>query len=122
VLEHFASIPVNSNAFTAWKDLGSPQAPTADQCKKLKSVGQLQLLTSAAWVHIEHGTTQLQVQLPRQGLSLVSIEWLEILTKVNGKSRLLRVNRGFRGRGATKKALRAQILIDVRPMNTVATA
>jgi xylan 1,4-beta-xylosidase len=53
----------------------SPQSPRADQYKKLESAGQLQLLTSPSWVHIQHGTVQLQVQLPRQGLSLVKIEW-----------------------------------------------
>jgi len=75
ILHHFRIDSAHSNAFTAWKDMGSPQSPTADQYKKLESAGQLQLLTSPAWVHIQHGTAQLQVQLPRQGLSLVKIEW-----------------------------------------------
>jgi xylan 1,4-beta-xylosidase len=75
MLQHFRIDSVHSNAFTAWKDMGAPQSPTADQYKKLESAGQLQLLTSPSWVHIQHGTVQLQVQLPRQGLSLVKIEW-----------------------------------------------
>ena len=75
VLEHFRIDSAHSNAFTAWKDLGSPQPPTADQYKELESAGQLQLLTSPAWVHIQHGIAQLQLELPRQGLSLLKIEW-----------------------------------------------
>jgi xylan 1,4-beta-xylosidase len=75
MLQHFRIDSAHSNAFTAWKDMESPQSPRADQYKKLESAGQLQLLTSPSWVHIQHGTVQLQVQLPRQGLSLVKIEW-----------------------------------------------
>jgi xylan 1,4-beta-xylosidase len=75
LLEHFRIDSAHSNAFTSWKDLGSPQPPTPEHYKKLESAGQLQLLTSPAWVHIQHGTAQLQVELPRQGLSLLKIEW-----------------------------------------------
>jgi xylan 1,4-beta-xylosidase len=75
MLEHFRIDSAHSNAFTAWKDLGSPQPPTADQYKRLESAGQLQLLTSPAWVHIQHVIAQLQVEVPRQGLSLLKIEW-----------------------------------------------
>ena len=75
MLQHFRIDSAHSNAFAAWKDLGSPQSPTPDQYQKLESAGQLQLLTSPAWVHIQHGTAQLQVELPRQGVSLMKVEW-----------------------------------------------
>jgi len=75
MLEHFRIDSAHSNAFTAWKNSGSPQPPTADQFTSLESAGQLQLLTSPSWVHIQHGTAQLQIELPWQGLSLVKIEW-----------------------------------------------
>jgi xylan 1,4-beta-xylosidase len=75
LLEHFRIDSAHSNAFSAWKSMGSPPQPTADQYKKLESAGQLELLTSPEWVHIQHGTVQLQVELPRQGLSLLKIEW-----------------------------------------------
>jgi xylan 1,4-beta-xylosidase len=55
--------------------MGSPQPPTADQYKQLEAAGQLQLLTSPTWVNIKDGTAQLQIELPRQGLSLLKIEW-----------------------------------------------
>jgi xylan 1,4-beta-xylosidase len=75
VLEHFRIDSAHSNSFSAWKDLGSPQTPTPEQYKKLESAGQLQLLTSPAWVHVLNGTAQLQIKLPRQGLSLLKIDW-----------------------------------------------
>jgi xylan 1,4-beta-xylosidase len=75
MLEHFRIDSAHSNAFTAWKNLGSPQPPTPAQYKKIESAGQLQLLTSPEWVHLQHGTVQLRFELPRQGLSLVKIEW-----------------------------------------------
>jgi xylan 1,4-beta-xylosidase len=75
LLQHFRIDSSHSNAFSAWKSMGSPQQPTADQYKKLESAGQLELLTSPEWVHIQHGTVQLQVELPREALSLVKIEW-----------------------------------------------
>lgn len=74
-LQHFRIDSAHSDAFSAWKTMSSPQQPSADQYKKLESAGQLELLTSPAWVHIQHGIVQLQVELPRQGLSLVKIEW-----------------------------------------------
>jgi xylan 1,4-beta-xylosidase len=75
MLEHFRIDSAHSNAFTAWKNLGSPQPPTPEQYEKIESAGQLQLLTSPEWVHLQQGTVQLQFELPRQGLSLVKIEW-----------------------------------------------
>ena len=75
MLEQFRIDSAHSNAFTAWKQMGSPQSPTADQYKKLESAGQLQLLTSPGWVNIKRGTAQLQIGLPRQGMSLVKIGW-----------------------------------------------
>jgi xylan 1,4-beta-xylosidase len=75
VLEHFRIDSAHSNSFNVWEDLGSSQRPTPEQYKKLESAGQLQLLTSPAWVHIRSGTAQLQIKLPRQGLSLLKFEW-----------------------------------------------
>ena len=75
LVEHFRIDAHHSNAFTAWKEMGSPQSPSPQQYEQLQSAGQLQLLTSPAWVSIEHGQVHLQFTLPRQGLSLVRITW-----------------------------------------------
>ncbi len=74
-LEHFRVDSSHSNAFTAWREMGSPQSPTPAQYELLQSAGQLQLLTSPAWTPIAQGAAHLQFTLPRQGLSLVRITW-----------------------------------------------
>src|SRR5882762_9902286 len=71
VFEHFRIDSNHSNAFTAWKEMASPQSPSPAQYEQLQSAGQLQLLTSPAWIPIEHGVAHLQFTLPRQGLTLL---------------------------------------------------
>ena len=75
LVEHFRIDSGHSNAFTAWKEMGSPQSPTGEQYQQLQRAGQLQLLTSPAWMPITQSTAHLQFSLPRQGLSLVRISW-----------------------------------------------
>jgi len=75
LLEHFRVDSSHSNAFTAWKEMGSPQSPTEAQSELLQRAGQLQMLTSPAWMPVENGAAHLQFTLPRQGLSLVRISW-----------------------------------------------
>jgi xylan 1,4-beta-xylosidase len=75
LLEHFRIDAHHSNAFTAWKQVGSPQAPSPAQYEELQNAGQLQLLTSPAWIPIDHREVHLQFSLPRQGLSLLRISW-----------------------------------------------
>jgi len=71
--EHFRIDSSHSNAFTAWKDMGSLQTPDASQYAQLEHAGQLQLLTSPAWEPITQGKAHLRFTLPRQGLSLIRI-------------------------------------------------
>jgi xylan 1,4-beta-xylosidase len=75
LLEHFRVDAHHSNAFSAWKQMGSPESPSPAQIEQLRSAGQLQLLTSPAWIHTEHNEAHLQFTLPRQGLSLLRIIW-----------------------------------------------
>jgi xylan 1,4-beta-xylosidase len=75
LLEHFRIDSDHSNAFTAWKEMGSPQSPTPHQHEQLESAGQLQLFASPSFIPIDKGATHLQFILPRQGLSLLRIGW-----------------------------------------------
>jgi xylan 1,4-beta-xylosidase len=75
LLEHFLIDSHHSNAFTAWKEMGSPQTPSDHQYEQLESAGQLQLLDSPSFLAIESGTAYLRFTLPRQGLSLMRIGW-----------------------------------------------
>ena len=75
LLEHFRVDSDHSNAFSAWKKMGSPQSPSAAQYEDLQAAGQLQLLTSPTWISVQQGTAHLQFPLPRQGLSLIRLSW-----------------------------------------------
>jgi len=75
LLEHFRVDSNHSNAFAAWKEMGSPQSPSASEYKQLESAGQLQLLTSPEWVEIKQGSVHLRFDLPRQGISLLRLAW-----------------------------------------------
>ncbi|HTQ58713.1 MAG TPA: hypothetical protein VMI32_00695 [Candidatus Solibacter sp.] len=75
LLEHFRIDDDHSDAFTAWKEMGSPQSPSPQQYERLEQAGQLQLLSSPSYVRIERGTAQMEFSLPRQGLSLLRIQW-----------------------------------------------
>jgi xylan 1,4-beta-xylosidase len=73
--EHLRMDASHSNAFEAWKQLGSPEQPSDAQYQQLQNAGQLQLLNSPSWTPAERGTVHLQFALPRQGLSLVRLAW-----------------------------------------------
>ncbi|MGA9305784.1 MAG: beta-xylosidase [Candidatus Sulfotelmatobacter sp.] len=75
LLEHFRADSDHSNAFTAWKEMGSTQSPSAAEYTRLESAGQLQLLTSPAWIELPHGDVHLQFTLPRQAFSLLRLAW-----------------------------------------------
>jgi len=75
LLEHFRVDSDHSNAFAAWKEMGSPQSLSENGYKRLESAGQLQLLDSPAWVEMQQGNVRLQFMLPRQSLSLVRLSW-----------------------------------------------
>jgi xylan 1,4-beta-xylosidase len=74
-LEHFRIDEDHSNAFTVWKQMGSPQQPTAEQQARLEAAGQLQLLGSPEWKDVKAGKIDLTFSLPRQAVSLLRIGW-----------------------------------------------
>ena len=65
----------HSNAHTAWKKLGSPQSPSAEQYSELEAAGQLELLQAPEWLRNEQGKIELRFQLPRQAVSLIELTW-----------------------------------------------
>ena len=75
LVEHFLVDSDHSNAFTAWKEMGSPKTLSTSQREGLERVGQLQLSSSPQRTSIKDGTLHLQFTLPRQGLRLVRIAW-----------------------------------------------
>ena len=65
----------HSNSYTAWKAMGSPQMPSAEQIAELQAKGGLQLLESPYWVSVENGGLSLQSDLPRHSVSLIHLSW-----------------------------------------------
>jgi xylan 1,4-beta-xylosidase len=74
-LRHYRIDQTHSNAFTAWKQAGSPQNPSPEQKAALEAAGQLQMLGSPQWVTLQKGAMDLNFDLPIQGLSLIEISW-----------------------------------------------
>src|SRR5215467_6598814 len=52
LLEHFRIDSTHSNAFSVWKNMGSPQSPSPEQYAELERAGQLELLTSPEWIPV----------------------------------------------------------------------
>jgi xylan 1,4-beta-xylosidase len=65
----------HSNAYEAWKRMGSPAAPTKAQYGELERAGQLQRLEPTQHVKVEDGRVRQAFTLPRQAVSLVRITW-----------------------------------------------
>ncbi|MGD0518753.1 MAG: hypothetical protein ABSA26_14555, partial [Thermoguttaceae bacterium] len=74
-LEHYRIDENNSNAFSAWKKMNSPQKPTAEQYAQLESAGRLAQIEAPATAAIENGKATLRFTLPRQAVSLVVLEF-----------------------------------------------
>jgi xylan 1,4-beta-xylosidase len=75
LVEHFRIDSTHSNAFSAWKNMGSPPSLSPESYAELERAGQLQLLTSPGWIPIHSGSVQLKFLLPRQSMSLIRLSW-----------------------------------------------
>jgi len=75
LLEHYRIDAAHSNAYTAWQNMGSPQAPTPEQYEQLKAAGQLQLLASPEWLEVAGEKVTIETNLPREAVSLLRLEW-----------------------------------------------
>jgi xylan 1,4-beta-xylosidase len=75
LVEHYRIDDEHSNAYTVWKQMGSPQQPTAEQTARLEAAGQLQLLASPEWRQPRDGKLALDFTLPRHGVSLIRLTW-----------------------------------------------
>lgn len=75
LMQHYRIDSNHSNAFSAWKAMGSPPQPTVDEQRQLQAAGQLQLLDSPAWLWTHAGTVSIRFDLPREAVSLVRLDW-----------------------------------------------
>ena len=74
-LRHYQIDQEHSNAYTAWKKMGSPQNPTPQQYASLERAGQLQLVGTPARIRSKDGKVSVSFDLPRQGVSLIQLAW-----------------------------------------------
>jgi len=65
----------HSNAFTVWQQMGSPQQPTPEQYAQLETAGQLALIGPAEDVRIQDGKLALRIDMPRQAVALLVLQW-----------------------------------------------
>jgi xylan 1,4-beta-xylosidase len=75
LLHHYRIDSEHSNSYELWKKMGSPQNPSAAQIAVLEKSGQLQMLGSPQWIKITNGETNIKLELPRQGVSLLKLDW-----------------------------------------------
>ena len=75
LLKHYRIDQEHSNSFTAWKKMGSPQNPSARQIAELEKAGQLQMISAPEQIKPKNGEAKIQFSLPRQGVSLLKLEW-----------------------------------------------
>ena len=72
---HYRIDEQHGNAYAAWKGMGSPIAPDRGQYSALQAASELALLDPPAAMGVEGGGLTLRFALPRQAVSLVTIEW-----------------------------------------------
>jgi xylan 1,4-beta-xylosidase len=65
----------HSNSYEVWKKMGSPQSPTVAQINQLEQAGQLQTTKKPDKVKVTDGEAEINIGLPRQGVSLLKLEW-----------------------------------------------
>ncbi len=75
LVRHYRVDREHSNAYEAWKQMGSPQQPAAEQYRRLERAGQLETLGSPAWRVARDGQLKLQFDLPRHAVSLLELSW-----------------------------------------------
>ena len=75
MLTHYRIDQEHSNSYTVWKKMGSPENPTVEQISELQRAGQLELFGSPEWIRTNEGKADIKISMPRQGVSLLKIEW-----------------------------------------------
>jgi len=73
---HYRIDDRHSNAYAEWRRMGSPVAPDPAQYAAMQRASELDMLESSpATVALSHGKATLEFTLPRQGVSLVVLQW-----------------------------------------------
>jgi xylan 1,4-beta-xylosidase len=74
-VQHFRIDGDHSNAYTVWQGMGSPAKPSSVQYAQMEKASELALLGGPAGVDVADGRAMIRFTLPRQGVSLIVLEW-----------------------------------------------
>ncbi|MGD0253805.1 MAG: beta-xylosidase, partial [Verrucomicrobiota bacterium] len=74
-VRHFRIDANHSDAFTVWQRMGSPLTLSPKQFAELEKAGQLAELEPPKKIRVENGRTTLHLNLPREAVSLLVVEW-----------------------------------------------
>src|SRR3954464_4434738 len=75
LVQHFRIDDTHSNAYTMWKQMGSPQHPTPEQYAQLQDAAGLQLLNAPGWADVRDRTIKIETDMPRESVSLITVKW-----------------------------------------------
>jgi xylan 1,4-beta-xylosidase len=75
IVRHYRIDQTHSNAYTTWKEMGSPQRPTPEQYSRLVLQGRLQELTCPEKKDVNQGELRIHFSLPRHAVSLLQVSW-----------------------------------------------
>jgi xylan 1,4-beta-xylosidase len=74
-VQHFRIDGDHSNAYAVWRRMGSPQPPSSTQYSALEKASELATLEGPTAVAIASDRATISFTLPRQGVSLIVLEW-----------------------------------------------
>jgi len=72
---HYRIDETHSNAYAAWRRMGSPIAPNETQYAALREASKLASIEQPGELGVSAGRGELRFALPRQGASLVVLDW-----------------------------------------------
>ncbi|MBN2861918.1 MAG: beta-xylosidase [Bacteroidales bacterium] len=75
LMHHYRVDQELSNSYNVWQKSGSPHEPSEEEYRTLEAAGHLKLLTSPQWITASDNQTNIKFSLPRQGVSLIKLEW-----------------------------------------------
>lgn len=75
LVTHYRVDDKHSNSYTKWMEMGCPKSPDKQQMEEMERSSHLQMYDSPRWVKVSDGKILMDFNLPRQGVSLIKIEW-----------------------------------------------
>ena len=75
LLTHYRVDQKFSNSYEVWKAMDKPQNPSKEQIEILKRSGQLEMYSSPQYAEIKNNGLEVELELPRQGVSLIKLDW-----------------------------------------------